>query len=519
MTISAGSYSVLSWTGDGTTKAFATTWPFMEAADLVVSVAGVTKTLGSDYTVTGGSDAVGTVTFTTAPAAAAAVRIARSTSAKQVTAYANAGAFPAASHEQALDRVTMLAQETAARSIQGLAIDPAVGALPSAATRANAFLAFDASGNPIATAVAPVGTLTPSTFGTSLAQATDAAAARTLLAVPAASGGTLTSPTITSPTITSPTITSPTITSPTITGPTLNSANGGPLAGLRNRIINGDMRVDQRKSGAATTTSTSAWTYTVDRWYSFSAGATVSGTRAAGTAPNQYVYRFTGAASVTGIGFGQRIEATNIYDLQSGTVTLGVDLANSLLTSVTWTAYYPTTADSYGTFASPTRTSIATGTFTVTSTITRYSAQITLPANAANGLEIVFTVGAQTSGTWTVGNVQIEGGSTATPFERRPVGMELSLCQRYYFDAASGSATVAHQLSATSTAAAATTLPMMNWPPMRTAPTATIQNLTYANGSGLSFTITSPSTAQTYMTFSVAGTGFVAFNVLLSAEL
>jgi hypothetical protein len=299
----------------------------------------------------------------------------------------------------------------------------------------------------------------------------------------------------------------------------ITSANGGPLAGLRNRIINGDMRVDQRKAGTATTTSTSAWTYTVDRWYSYSVGATVSGTRAAGTAPAQYVYRFTGAASVTGIGFGQRIEATNIYDLQSGTVTLGVDLANSLLTSVTWTAYYPTSADSYGTFASPTRTSIATGTFTVTSTITRYSAQITLPANAANGLEIVFTVGAQTSGTWTVGNVQIEGGSTATPFERRPVGMELSLCQRYYFDAASGSATVAHQLSATSTAAVATTLPMMNWPPMRTAPTTTVQNLTYANGSGLSLTITSPSTAQTYMTFSVAGTGFVTFNVLLSAEL
>jgi hypothetical protein len=408
MTIAAGSYAPLSWTGDGTTKAFATTWPFFDAADLVASVAGVTKTLGSDYTVTGGSDAVGTLTFTTAPAAAAAVRIARSTSAKQVTAYANAGAFPAASHEQALDRVTMLAQETAARSIQGLAIDPAVGALPSAATRANAFLAFDASGNPIATAVAPVGTLTPSTFGTSLAQATDAAAARTLLAVPAASGGTL-------------------------TGPTINSANGGPLAGLRNRIINGDMRVDQRKSGAATTTSTSAWTYTVDRWYSYSAGATVSGTRAAGTAPNQYVYRFTGAASVTGVGFGQRIEANNIYDLQSGTVTLSVDLANSLLTSVTWTAYYPTSADSYGTFASPTRTSIATGTFSVTNTTTRYSAQITLPANAANGLEIVFSVGAQTSGTWTVGGVQIEGGSTATPFERRPTGMETSLCQRYYY--------------------------------------------------------------------------------------
>jgi len=214
--------------------------------------------------------------------------------------------------------------------------------------------------------------------------------------------------------------------------PSSTEINGGQLAGLRNRVFNGDMRLDQRNAGAATTTSTSAWTYTVDRWYSYSTGATVSGTRIAGSGASQYRYQFTGAASVTAIGFGQRIESFNIYDLQANTVTLSVDLANSLLTTVTWTAYYPTSTDSYGTFASPTRTQLGTGTFTVTSTVTRYSIAIALPANVVNGMELVFTVGSQTSGTWTIGDVQVESGIKPTVFERRPVGLETALCQRYY---------------------------------------------------------------------------------------
>ena len=213
----------------------------------------------------------------------------------------------------------------------------------------------------------------------------------------------------------------------------LSSVNGGPIAGSRNRIINGGAAVDQRNAGASQTfTAAAALAYSVDRWYGYCTGAHVTGQQVAGATAGQFRYRFTGAASVTAIGFGHRIEQLNSADLASSTATLSVDLANSLLTTVTWTAYYATTADTFGTLASPTRTQIATGTFTVTSTVTRYNTNISVPAAATTGIEIVFTVGAQTSGTWTIGNVQLELGTVATPFERRSYGQELALCQRYY---------------------------------------------------------------------------------------
>jgi len=219
-------------------------------------------------------------------------------------------------------------------------------------------------------------------------------------------------------------------------GASSNSTTGNVFSQtgpFKNRIINGGMAVDQRNAGASQTfTAGAALAYAVDRWYGYCTGANVTGQRVAGTGADQYRYRFTGASSVTAIGFAQRIEQLNSYDLNTTTATLSVDLANSLLTSVTWTAFYANTADTFGTLASPTRTQIATGTFTVTSTVTRYSASISIPAAATTGIEIVFTVGAQTSGTWTIGDVQLEAGSSATAFERRSFGQELAFCQRYF---------------------------------------------------------------------------------------
>lgn len=201
----------------------------------------------------------------------------------------------------------------------------------------------------------------------------------------------------------------------------------GALSG-RNRIINGDMSIDQRNGGSAQTFTAGAdWAYCVDRWVAAAGGANVNGQRVAGAGAGKYNYRFTGAASVSGITFAQRIEDANIYDLAGTTVTLSAFLADSLLTTVSWSAAYANTANNFsGT------TAIASGTFTVNSTLTRYSANISLPSGAQNGVVITFSVGAQTSGTFTIGDVQLEAGTIATPFERRLYGAELSLCQRYF---------------------------------------------------------------------------------------
>ena len=45
----------------------------------------------------------------------------------------------------------------------------------------------------------------------------------------------------------------------------------------------------------------------------------------------------------------------------------------------------------------------------------------------------------QQSGTFDIAQVQLEEGSVSTPFENRPYGLELSLCQRYFFSKAPGS--------------------------------------------------------------------------------
>jgi hypothetical protein len=253
----------------------------------------------------------------------------------------------------------------------------------------------------------------------------------------------------------------------------------GQLVGFRNKIINGAMAIDQRNSGASQTfTAGAALAYCIDRFYGYCTGANVTGQQVAGTAPNQFNYRFTGAASVTKIGFAQRIEAANSQDLAGATATLSVDLANSLLTTVTWTAWRANSTDTFGTLASPTRTQIGTGTFTVTGTLTRYSAQISVPAAATTGIEVELSVGAQTSGTWTIGRLKLEPGAFATAYDYTPIGVELALCQRYYATIPAGAiAASAYLLSAAGNGLYWTSQTPV---PMRVSPTIDATTLTYS---------------------------------------
>jgi hypothetical protein len=211
--------------------------------------------------------------------------------------------------------------------------------------------------------------------------------------------------------------------------------NSGANTSTKNRFINGAMAVDQRNNGASQSfTPSSSLVYTVDRWYAYCTGAIVTGQRVAGSiTSSQYNYQFTGATNVNSILFAQRIEQLNSYDLAGKTTTVSVNLSNSLLTTVTWTAYYANSADTFGSIAIPTKTQIATGSWTVTSTLSRYSANISIPSAATTGIEIVFSVGAQISGTWVIGSAQFELSTVATAFERRIYTQELINCQRYCF--------------------------------------------------------------------------------------
>lgn len=175
------------YTGDASTTVFPYTNKIFAKTDLVVSVAGVTQTVDTDYTVSGvGNANGGNVTFTTAPANAAQIVIVRNVPSTQEASLPLGGPFPSVTVEDAIDKLTILHQQKDSednRRLRLSATDPAasINELPVKTELASNFLAFDGNGDPIA-AVGTSANLGPvSAYIDTLLDDADAAAARVTL--------------------------------------------------------------------------------------------------------------------------------------------------------------------------------------------------------------------------------------------------------------------------------------------------------------------------------------------------
>lgn len=119
MTVTNATLESSLFSGNGVTTAFATGFQFDNDADIQVILRAsngieTVQTLTTHYTVSGeGNPSGGTVTMVTAPASGEKLRIVRNLDYTQGTDYTEGTAFPAATHENALDKLTQLTQQLA----------------------------------------------------------------------------------------------------------------------------------------------------------------------------------------------------------------------------------------------------------------------------------------------------------------------------------------------------------------------------------------------------------------------
>ena len=145
--------------GNGSTTNFAYQFKILQDSDLTVIIRSstgteTTKTLSTHYTVAGAGDASGgSITFTSGntPASGQTVVIRRNVPQTQAIDYIANDPFPAETHEEGLDRATMVAQqvsEEADRSIKLSRTNTMTSTefTVGATDRANKILAFDSTG-------------------------------------------------------------------------------------------------------------------------------------------------------------------------------------------------------------------------------------------------------------------------------------------------------------------------------------------------------------------------------------
>jgi len=229
-------------------------------------------------------------------------------------------------------------------------------------------------------------------------------------------------------------------------------ANGA--ASLRNKIINGNFAIAQRGLGPTNVPSGGGYV-TADRWYFRSQGIS-GGTISVRSYKNvvrevwpsgSYLHMSrTGLTAYTYV--GQKIEGGDTLSGQKATLSFHVhsDVSETITVDV---------VQNFGTGGSPStsvtlpqqQASVVAGEHKV------LSFTFDLPSVAdktfgTNGDDhLVIQINPQAlNGVIRISEVQLESGSVATPYEQRPFGLELSLCQRYYeksydHDTALGTAT------------------------------------------------------------------------------
>jgi hypothetical protein len=121
--------------------------------------------------------------------------------------------------------------------------------------------------------------------------------------------------------------------------------------------------------------------------------------------------------------------------------------------------------------------------------------------------------------TGTLGKVQLEPGTIATPYEMQIYSDQLAQCQRYYQDPANGGGSQSFQSAFYLNVSAAVALQSISFPIMRATPTVTTRNINYNNASALTVSGLSPASVSVSFTVSSAGAAWTLFNLGLSSEL
>jgi hypothetical protein len=249
----------------------------------------------------------------------------------------------------------------------------------------------------------------------------------------------------------------------------VNIAQGGANnVSFRNRIINGSMVIDQRNAGASVTPTAS--TYTLDRWAtSLTQASKFSVQQNAGSVmPPTGFKNYLGITSLSSysvtsgdlFAISQAIEGYNVADLGWGaagaqSVTLSFWVRSSLtgtfggsIINNGATRNYPFTytisAANTWEQKSVTIPGDTTGTWLTTNGVGLYvffglgvGSTYSGTASAWSGTAYYSATGATSvvgtnTATFYITGVQLEAGTTASPFEYRPFTTEVQLCQRYF---------------------------------------------------------------------------------------